>query len=249
MNNFNTKPLVSIITICRNSEKTVLKTIESVISQTYKNIEYIVIDGLSEDNTVSEINKYKSKISEIIIEKDDGIYDAFNKGLKKCSGDLIGFVNSDDILLPNAIEILVNYHNKYRDMDFFFGAVKKHWAVLHGYKPWKIFYTWGFYSSHSTGFFIKRHAAQQVGYYNTKYKYSADYDYFYRMIVKHKLKGIGTKKNELFGIFSRGGYSSKIDFYNHLCECTQIRLDNGQNKIIVLFTFILKYIMNYKKIK
>ncbi len=249
MNNFNTKPLVSIITICRNSEKTVLKTIESVISQTYKNIEYIVIDGLSEDNTLSEINKYKSKISEIIIEKDDGIYDAFNKGLKKCSGDLIGFVNSDDILLPNAIEILVNYHNKYRDMDFFFGAVKKHWAVLHGYKPWKIFYTWGFYSSHSTGFFIKRDAAKQVGYYNTKYKYSADYDYFYRMIVKHKLKGIGTKKNELFGIFSRGGYSSKIDFYDHLCECTQIRLDNGQNKIIVLFTFILKYIMNYKKIK
>ena len=171
-----------------------MKTIESVISQTYKNIEYIVIDGLSEDNTLSEINKYKSKISEIIIEKDDGIYDAFNKGLKKCSGDLIGFVNSDDILLPNAIEILVNYHNKYRDMDFFFGAVKKHWAVLHGYKPWKIFYTWGFYSSHSTGFFIKRDAAKQVGYYNTKYKYSADYDYFYRMIVKHKLKGIGTKK-------------------------------------------------------
>ena len=112
MNNFNSKPLVSIITICRNSEKTILKTIESVINQTYKNIEYIVIDGLSEDNTISEINKYKSKISEIIIEKDDGIYDAFNKGLKKCSGDLIGFVNSDDILLPNAIEILVNYHNK-----------------------------------------------------------------------------------------------------------------------------------------
>ena len=249
MNNFNTKPLVSIITICRNSEKTILKTIESVINQTYKNIEYIVIDGLSEDNTVNKINKYKTKISKILIEKDDGIYDAFNKGLKKCSGDLIGFVNSDDILLPNAIEILVNYHNKYRDIDFFFGAVKKHWAILHGYKPWKIFYTWGFYSSHSTGFFIKRHAAKLVGYYNTKYKYSADYDYFYRMIVKHKLRGIGTKKNELFGIFARGGFSSKTDFYQHLCECTQIRLDNGQNKIIVLFTFILKYIMNYNKIK
>lgn len=249
MNNFNTKPLVSIITVCRNSEKTILKTIESVINQTYKNIEYIVIDGLSEDNTVNKINKYKTKISKIIIEKDDGIYDAFNKGLKNCSGDLIGFVNSDDILLPNAIEILVNYHNKYRDIDFFFGAVKKHWAVLHGYKPWKIFYTWGFYSSHSTGFFIKRHAAKQVGYYNTKYKYSADYDYFYRMIVKHKLQGIGTKKNELFGIFARGGFSSKIDFYKHLCECTQIRLDNGQNKIIVLFSFILKYIMNYNRIR
>jgi len=120
---------------------------------------------------------------------------------------------------------------------------------LYGYKPWKIFYTWNFYSSHSTGFYIKREAAKIVGPYNTKYKYSADYDYFYRMIVKNKLKGVGTKKNELFGIFSRGGFSSKIDFYKHMCECTQIRLDNGQNKLIVLLTFVLKYIMNYRRLK
>ena len=119
---------------------------------------------------------------------------------------------------------------------------------MYGYKPWKIFYTWGFYSSHSTGFYIKREAAKIVGPYNTKYKYSADYDYFYRMIVKNKLKGVGTKKNELFGIFSRGGFSSKINFYQHLCECTQIRLDNGQNKLIVLLTFVLKYLMNYRKL-
>jgi len=243
------KPLISIITVCLNSEKTISKTIESVIGQTYNNIEYIIIDGNSSDKTIEIINKYEKKITKIIIEKDEGIYDAFNKGLKNFNGDLIGFVNSDDVLMPEAIQILVDYYKKYKEKDFFFGAVKKHWAVLHGYKPWKIFYTWGFYSSHSTGFFIKRQAAKIVGLYNTKYKYSADYDYFYRMIVKHKLKGIGTKKNELFGIFSRGGFSSKVNFYQHLCECTKIRLDNGQNKLAVLFTFVLKYIMNYKKIK
>ena len=247
MNNFNSKPLVSIITICRNSEKTILKTIESVINQTYKNIEYIVIDGLSEDNTISEINKYKSKISEIIIEKDDGIYDAFNKGLKKCSGDLIGFVNSDDILLPNAIEILVNYHNKYRDMDFFFGAVKKHWGILHGFKPEKISYSWGFYSSHSTGFFIKKTAAKKVGLYNVKYKYHADYDYFYRMIVKEKLKGIATKKNELFGVFRRGGFSSKIPFRKLLFEEIRIRYDNNQNIFLLIVILIYKIINNFGK--
>ena len=65
---------------------------------------------------------------------------------------------------------------------------------MHGYKPWKIHFTWGFYSSHSTGFFIKSEAAKKIGDYNLEYKYSADYDYFYRMIIKHKLKGVGTKK-------------------------------------------------------
>ena len=238
------KPLVSIITVSYNSEKTISKTIESVINQTYKNIEFIIIDGKSTDKTLEIIKLYKKNISKIICEKDDGIYYAFNKGLKLYSGDLIGFVNSDDVLMPNALEILVKYYNKHKEKDFFFGSVKKHWGVLHGFKPWKIYFTWGFYSSHSTGFYIKREAAEKVGLYNTKYKFSADYDYFYRMIVKHKLSGIGTKKNELFGIFSRGGFSSKINFFDHLIECTKIRLDNGQNKIVVLFTFIFKYIRN-----
>ena len=70
----------------------------------------------------------------------------------------------------------------------------------------------GFYSSHSTGFFIKKEAAKIVGKYNLKYKYSSDYDYFYRMIVKHNLNGVGTKKNEIFGNFQRGGFLVKLNF-------------------------------------
>jgi glycosyltransferase involved in cell wall biosynthesis len=246
--NFNSKPLISIITVCFNSEKTITNTIESVINQKYQNIEFIIIDGKSTDETLNIIQKYKTNITKIVSEKDNGIYDAFNKGLKLATGDLIGFVNSDDLLTPNALELLIKYYNKYPTKDFIFGAVKKHWDVLHGYKPWKIYFSWGFYSSHSTGFFIKKNAAKIVGLYNTKYKYSADYDYFYRMIVKHKLRGIGTKKDELFGIFSRGGFSSKINFFDHLVECTKIRLDNGQNKIIVLFTIIFKFICNIKRL-
>ena len=117
--NFDTKPLISIITICYNSEKTIAATINSVINQTYKNIEYIVIDGKSEDGTLDVINKYKDHISKLVSEKDDGIYYAFNKGLKLCTGDLIGFVNSDDVLTSNALEILVKYHNNFPKKDFF----------------------------------------------------------------------------------------------------------------------------------
>ena len=80
-----------------------------------------------------------------------------------------------------------------------------------------------------------------VGKYNLKYKLSSDYDYFYRMIVKHRLKGIGTKKNELFGHFQRGGFSSKHKFFDHLVECTRIRLDNNQNKLMVLVTVVIKF--------
>tara|TARA_B100001741_G_C16382555_1_gene518554 strand:- start:10 stop:750 length:741 start_codon:yes stop_codon:yes gene_type:complete len=244
----NKKPLISIITVCKNSELTIEKTIKSVINQNYQNIEYILIDGKSTDKTLSIIKKYKKKIKKIVSENDKGIYDAFNKGLKLAKGDLIGFVNSDDILIQNALSILVKYYNNYPDKDFFFGSVKKHWKVIHGYNPWKIHFMWGFYTSHSTGFYIKKKAAKKLGNYRLKYKFSADYDYFYRMIVHHKMKGIGTKKNELFGIFSRGGYSSKHNFLDHLKECTKIRIDNRQNKFIVLITFLMKYFYNLRKI-
>jgi hypothetical protein len=68
------------------------------------------------------------------------------------------------------------------------------------------------------------------------------------MIVRYKLKGIGTKKNELFGIFRRGGYSSKVKFIDHLFETTKIRLDNGQNKFLILVIFILKFFKNFKRL-
>ena len=244
----NKKPLITIITVVLNDETNIEQTILSILNQKYKNIEYIIIDGDSKDKTLEVIKKYSKQISYWQSEKDQGLYDAFNKGLEKANGDLIGFVNSGDLLTENSLEYLVDYYNKFEDVDFFFGSVKKHWGILHGYKRWKIHFTWGFYSSHSTGFYIKKEAAKIVGKYNLKYKFSSDYDYFYRMIVRHKLKGIGTKKNELFGYFKRGGYSSQHKFFDHLVECTRIRLDNNQNKFIVLITIIIKFLFNHKRL-
>ncbi len=249
MNNNQIKPKISIVTVCMNSEKTIERTLKSVIEQNYENLEYIIIDGGSTDRTLEIVSKYKKYISKLISENDNGIYDAFNKGLKNFTGDLIGFVNSDDYLLDNALNTISKYYQTYPNIDFFFGSVKKHWGILHGYKPWKIFYTWGFYTSHSTGFYIKKEAALKVGFYNLNYKYSSDYDYFYRMIVKYKLKGTATKKNEILGVFSRGGLSSKVDFLDHAFECTKIRINNGQNPFLALITLILKFIFNINRIK
>jgi len=246
-NQINKKPLISIITVVRNGEKHLEECINSVLAQKFKDFEYLVIDGNSSDNTRNIIKKYEPKIDFYLSENDKGIYDAFNKGMKYVRGKYFGYVNSDDILNPNALEILSRYINSYPEKDFFFGAVKKHWGILYGYKPWKVSFSWGFYSSHSTGFFIKTSSSKKVGEYNLKYKFSADYDYFYRMIVKHKLKGIGTKKTELFGIFRRGGFSSKLNFFEHFGEEIRIRLDNGQNKLLIALIIIFKSLKNINK--
>ena len=241
-------PLITIITATYNSEKYLEESILSLHSQKFSNYEHIIIDGGSTDKTIDIIKKYENRIAYWCSNKDQGIYDAFNKGMMLAKGNYIGFLNSDDKYTENSLEILESYIKNYPEKDFIFGSVKKHWGVLYGYKPHKIYWSWGFYSSHSTGFFIKRNSAKIVGLYNLKYKFSSDYDYFYRMIVKEKLKCIGTKKSELFGIFRRGGFSSTINFYDHFIEEIQIRLDNKQNKILVLLIFIYKYLKNFSKL-
>jgi len=237
-------PLFSIITVVYNGDKYLEKTIKSVLRQSYKNFEYIIIDGGSKDKSLNIIKKYDKNIDYWVSEKDRGIYDAFNKGMKVSKGKFIGIINSDDIYKKNALKIISNYIFENKHIDFIFGSVKKHWGVLHGYRPHKIKYSWGFYSSHSTGFFIKRKAAEKVGFYNIKYKYHADYDYFFRLIVKKKMKGISTKKSELIGIFRRGGYSSKISFWRTLKEDIKIRYDNKQNFLLLIIIFCNKFFRN-----
>ena len=239
--------MLSIVTVVLNGEKYIENTIKSVLKQKEKNYEYIIIDGGSSDKTLSIIKKYSNKISYWVSEKDKGIYDAFNKGMKLARGNYIGIINSDDVYTNSALQIISKYIKKRPELDFFFGSVKKHWGILHGYKPEKIGYSWGFYSSHSTGFFIKKTSAKKVGLYNLKYRYHADYDYFYRMIVKMKMKGMATKKNEVVGIFRRGGFSSTIPFRKLFFEEIKIRYDNKQNIFLILIIIIYKIIKHNKK--
>tara|TARA_B110000285_G_C15016269_1_gene559227 strand:+ start:233 stop:997 length:765 start_codon:yes stop_codon:yes gene_type:complete len=246
INNKKKNPFISIITPTYNSEKYLEEMLKSLIKQKYKNFEVIIIDAKSKDKTLDIISKYKKIINYCSSEKDKGIYDGFNKGIKQAKGKYIAIVNSDDVLKPNALIYLRKYDKKYPDIDFLFGSVKKHWGILHGYKPNKIYYSWGFYSSHSTGFYIKKKSADKVGLYNLKYKYHADYDYFYRMIVKHKMVGIGSKKNEIFGIFRRGGFSSSISFKKKFFEELRIRFDNRQNIFLIAIIFIYKLVKHFR---
>jgi glycosyltransferase involved in cell wall biosynthesis len=242
----NNETLISIITVIKNKSKFIQETIDSIKNQKYKNIEYIVIDGVSTDGSLEIIKKNIDFIDYFVCEPDLGNYDAINKALSVCTGDLIGIVNADDILLPEATSILVDYYQNYPDVDFFFGSVKKHWGVISGYHPHKIKYSWFFYTSHSTGFFLKRKAAEINGNYSLKYKYSSDFDYFYRLIVHNKFTGKATKKNELFGIFRPGGISATLNKEVHFFEKIQIRIDNNQNKFFVFLMFMVKYLLNLR---
>ncbi len=231
--------LISIITVVKNAENTIEKCIKSILNQNYKNVQYIIIDGNSTDNTKKIIEKYKNKVSLIISEDDNGIWDAMNKGIKLAEGEILGFINADDFYYENSLKIVNKYFIE-ENIDFLFGTVKKY-KLMHGYNPSIIKWSFGFYTSHSVGFFIKTQKHKEVGFYNTKYL-SADLDFFYKMIVNFKLKGKSTKKEEILGEFGKGGFSSKINYLQHLKDLNQIRIDNKQNKHFVYFLYFVKII-------
>ncbi len=231
------KNKISIITVVKNSSNTIEKTIKSVLAQEYKNLEYIIIDGGSTDGTLEIIKEYKKNISIFLTEKDNGIWDAMNKGIKLANGDLVGFINSGDIYYSNALET-VNHYFVENKIDFLFGSVEKY-KLMYGYQPWKLSWSFGFYTSHSVGFFIKTDKHKMVGLYDQKFL-SADLDFFYKMIKQFKLNGISSKKKEIFGKFEKGGFSSKVNYVDHLKDLNQIRLNNNQNIFLVYFLFVIK---------
>ena len=240
--------MFSIITVSLNQPK-IVNNFKSLRSQTYKNFEHIVIDGGSNDETLDIIKKNSKNISFWQSKKDKGIYDAINIGINKSKGEIIGILNADDIYYKNALKIVKKYFDN-KNIDFLFGTVRKD-RVLHGFWPNKISWKFNIYPSHSGGFFITRKAQKKVGNYSLKFKYSSDRDLIYRMIVRYKLNGCCTKKNEILSKFDLGGISSKISFIKRLFEETRIRLHNNQNFLFViilvvahsvnkLFNFLLK---------
>ncbi len=241
------KKIFSIITVVFNAKKDLIETIESLRSQDFKNFEYIVIDGGSIDGTLEIIKKNLDIIDKWKSEKDAGIYDAMNKGIDLCQGNFIGMLNAGDKYTTNGLAIIDNYFKNY-NIDFIFGSVMKK-VLRHGFRKYRIYWNFDFYSSHSSGFFIKRNSQKKLGKYNLKYKISSDYDLFYRMIIKEKMIGTATKKNELVGHFKSGtSYSSKFSFLEHLYEETQIRIDNRQNIILVVIIFTIHFLKNRNKI-
>lgn len=172
---------VSVITPCLNSEKTIRETIESVLGQTYDNIEYILVDGGSIDRTVEIIEEYRLIADgrlQYISEKDKGIYDAMNKGIMRASGDVIGIINSDDWYEPDAVEQVVRCFCE-MDSEAVFG---EKWVIDGGGQR-------EYHTIHSTfpphpSTFIKREVYQKHGVFDLKYKIASDRELLLRFITE-----------------------------------------------------------------
>lgn len=252
INNKKLNPFFSVISVVKNDDKNISKTIESIKSQSFKDFEYIIIDGKSTDNTVTEIQKYKKFVNLLISETDSGIYYAMNKGVKLACGEVIVFVNSGDILKKNALNIINKKFEENKDANFVFGTVIRNYTkdtiLKYGFNKKKLYYNFDFATSHSVGFYLKRNIFLKVGLFNTKYKCSADYDLYYRILLKENLKGLSTEKDEIVGELSAGGFSSKLSFTEHLFEEIRIRYNNNQSVLIIILIFINAIIKNLIKV-
>lgn len=210
---------ISIITVVYNNEATIRKTVESVLNQTYLNLEYIIIDGNSTDKTVSIIEEYKDQLGCFISEPDKGLYDAMNKGIAAASGDLVGILNSDDTFYSNEIiQKIANFHKK-NNIDASVGNIIQHnenGKIVRQYssKYWnpdklKV----GFMPPHPSIFFNKQ-LFEKYGDYDLGFKIGADYELITRFFLKNKIRwkysGLTTTAMLIGGLSSSGSSSYNL---------------------------------------
>lgn len=208
---------ISIITVCYNSSATIEDTLKSVASQTYNDIEYIIIDGNSKDNTLQIISKYKHIVTNLVSESDKGLYDAMNKGIELATGDYVGILNSDDTFYESDTIAKVADFLVKNPLDACTGDIVQHrnGKIIRKYssKIWspeklKI----GFMPPHPSIFF-KRELFKKFGLYQLGYKIAADYEliirYFLKFGISYKYSGIITTSMAVGGESSSGMSSYK----------------------------------------
>lgn len=183
-------PKISIVTVCYNSEATLRDTLVSVASQTYNNVEYIVIDGGSNDGTIPLIKEFADRVDYFVSEKDDGIYDAMNKGIRAATGDFVGILNSDDVFASsNVVEKIASTIRTEGKVDAVYGdlvyvdrsdlskAVRRYSSKF--FRKWKM--RFGFMLPHPT-FYARRELFDQLGFYKTDYRVAADFELLSRFL-------------------------------------------------------------------
>jgi len=232
----------SVITVCYNSAETIVSTIRSVISQTYNDIEYIIVDGGSTDNTLQIVEKYKEHVDVLISEPDKGIYDAMNKGVNVASGDIVGILNSDDFYeTENSINSIVSEFND--DVNIVFGDMvyvnaydlKKviRFYSLPNFAPWKLRFGW---MPPHPATFIRKDIYNKYGIYKTDYKISADYEIFVRFLLLNKLSFKYVNKTIVrmrAGGVSTSGLKSSIQLNKEIVRACM------ENKVYTNFIFLM----------
>ncbi|WP_187260574.1 glycosyltransferase family 2 protein [Pontibacter beigongshangensis] len=185
---------ISIITIVYNNRETIADAIESVLEQTYPDIEYIVIDGLSTDGTVDVVRSYGSRIAKFVSEKDKGLYDAINKGIGLATGEVVGLLHSDDIFYSKDTVAGIAAAFKAHNTDSIYGdllyvqkedtsRIVRNW-VSGAYCRDNFLYGW---MPPHPSFYVKKECYRKFGLFNTGFKSAADYELMLRFLFKHNI--------------------------------------------------------------
>ena len=244
---------ISLITITYNSGKTLSTTLESVLNQTYSNVEYILVDGASKDNTIFIIKQYELLFKEgmkWISEPDQGLYDAMDKGIRMATGDIVGILNSDDFFTSNNIlQKVVDAFQQDKSLDAVYGDV--HFVHPNNlnkcvrYYSSKIFkrdlMKMGFMPAHPS-FYIRKECFDKYGSYRTDYKIAADFEFLLRVIYKAKIK---TKYLPIDMVTMRTGGASTSGLESHkriMKEHLRAFRENGiyTNKLLLSLRYIYK---------
>ncbi len=243
-------PLISIVTVCFNSAKTIRQTIESVLNQTYTNIEYILVDGKSTDNTVAIIEEYAPQFAakgiayRWLSEPDAGIYDAMNKGIRLSTGKWVGIINSDDWYELDACETLINFIKNHPDCDLLCGNVNYYIEtekfLFHQVQKSQIKNIKSHMNIIHPSVFVNKRLYQEK-LFSTKYKIVSDWEwmlYFYTN--KANIKYI----DKIISNFRWGGAGCNFNF-NHILERYKVRrtfnISPQKNLIYELITLYLKF--------
>jgi len=235
---------VSIITACYNAEKTVEDTIKSVVKQTYSNIEYIIVDGASKDSTLAIVEKYGNLVAKIISEPDNGVYNAMNKGIKAATGDLLFFLNADDIFINElVIDQFANFAKNNPQ-----GLILGNLILLDKYDG-RIYHEKQSLIDNiqllkSTVFhpatFFRREIFEKYGLYNEKNKIASDYEWYLNYFVKNN--GNFAYLDKPVSIFSMGGLSSNNECGKiHKEEREKIQKQYFNKFQLKNFTFLNKF--------
>ena len=204
-----TQTTVSIVTVCKNSAATITKTIASVLEQTHSGLEYIIIDGASTDGTQDIIKSFGRSIEVFISEPDDGIADAFNKGILRASGSIVGLINADDCLLPGVIDKINKFFAAHLDVDVLHGDVLLYDGshLIKKIRPaGRWWYPWRLVLFNHPATFVRRSVYEKYGLFDTNYRIAMDVEIFLRW------KSCGVKVAylpEVFVNMNCGGASGK----------------------------------------
>jgi glycosyltransferase involved in cell wall biosynthesis len=234
---------ISVITVVYNAQDTIARCIESVIGQKYPDIEYIVIDGGSTDNTLQIINRYRSSINLFVSEQDKGIYDAMNKGIKMASGQILGTLNADDRLADEDVLSAVYQVFTESNADAVYGN------LIYVHPDGKIKRKWnskqcgansfnrGFMPPHPT-FYCKRELFAKFGFYSLEYGSAADYELMVRFMHRHKINK--RYLNKVMVVMQDGGVSNK-SLKNRLKAWSfDLKAMHNNNILIPLLALVLK---------